>query len=151
MTLKQLSDLTHGNVHIKREMLAKEMNISTRNELLTELKLDHLVNKSVDDYTQDEVLTVFKGWNNKYGNMINNIANKATSIKARLKNQIGTISNANYAVNQVMYETYLKDHEAPEDIEYYLCGPPMMSKTVLDLLHSLGVEDDMIRFDDFGG
>ena len=105
MTPKQLSDLTHGNVHIKREMLAKEMNISTRNELLTELKLDHLVNKSVDDYTQDEVLTVFKGWNNKYGNMINNVANKATSIKARLKNQIGTISNANYAVNQVMYES----------------------------------------------
>jgi hypothetical protein len=51
----------------------------------------------------------------------------------------------------VMGDTYLKQHDAPEDIEYYLCGPPMMSKTVLDLLHSLGVEDDMIRFDDFGG
>ena len=45
----------------------------------------------------------------------------------------------------------LKQHDAPEDIEYYLCGPPMMSKTVLDLLHSLGVEDDMIMFDNFGG
>ena len=43
------------------------------------------------------------------------------------------------------------DVDAPEDIEYYLCGPPMMAKTVLDLLHSLGVEDDMIRFDNFGG
>ena len=51
----------------------------------------------------------------------------------------------------VMGDTYLKQHEAPEDVEYYLCGPPMMSKTVLDLLHSLGVEDDMIRFDNFGG
>ena len=48
-------------------------------------------------------------------------------------------------------DTYLKQHDAPEDIEYYLCGPPMMSKTVLDLLHSLGVEDDMIMFDDIGG
>ena len=48
----------------------------------------------------------------------------------------------------VMGDTYLKQHDAPEDIEYYLCGPPMMSKTVLDLLHSLGVEDDMIMFDD---
>ncbi|MBR4815480.1 MAG: NADH:ubiquinone reductase (Na(+)-transporting) subunit F [Paludibacteraceae bacterium] len=50
----------------------------------------------------------------------------------------------------VMGDTYLKQHDAPEDIEYYLCGPPMMAKTVLDLLHSLGVEDDMIHFDNFG-
>jgi Na+-transporting NADH:ubiquinone oxidoreductase subunit F len=51
----------------------------------------------------------------------------------------------------VLGDTYLKQHEAPEDIEYYLCGPPMMAKTVLDLLHSLGVEDQDIRFDNFGG
>ncbi len=51
----------------------------------------------------------------------------------------------------VLGSTYLKQHDAPEDIEYYLCGPPMMAKTVLDLLHSLGVEDDMISFDNFGG
>ncbi len=51
----------------------------------------------------------------------------------------------------VMGDTYLKHHEAPEDVEYYLCGPPMMAKTVLDLLHSLGVEDEDIRFDNFGG
>ena len=51
----------------------------------------------------------------------------------------------------VLGETYLKQHDAPEDIEYYLCGPPMMAKTVLDLLHSLGVEDQDIRFDNFGG
>ena len=54
-------------------------------------------------------------------------------------------------VHQVLYETYLKNHEAPEDIEYYLCGPPMMSKSVQDLLYNLGVEDENIRFDNFGG
>ncbi len=53
-------------------------------------------------------------------------------------------------IANVLGDTYLKQHETPEDIEYYLCGPPMMAKTVLDLLHSLGVEDDMIRFDNFG-
>ena len=51
----------------------------------------------------------------------------------------------------MMGDTYLKQHEAPEDVEYYLCGPPMMAKTVLDLLHSLGVSDEDIRFDNFGG
>ena len=51
----------------------------------------------------------------------------------------------------VMGDTSLKAHEEPEDIEYYLCGPPMMAKTVLDLLYSLGVEDEMIHFDNFGG
>ena len=48
-------------------------------------------------------------------------------------------------------DTYLKQHDAPEDVEYYLCGPPMMAKTVLDLLHSLGVDDADIRVDNFGG
>ena len=54
-------------------------------------------------------------------------------------------------VAPVMGDTYLKQHESPEDCEYYLCGPPMMAKTVLDLLDSLGVEKDMTHFDDFGG
>ena len=54
-------------------------------------------------------------------------------------------------VAPVMGDTYLKQHEAPEDCEYYLCGPPMMAKSVLDLLDSLGVEKEMIHFDDFGG
>jgi len=54
-------------------------------------------------------------------------------------------------VAPVMGDTYLKAHEAPEDIEYYLCGPPMMAKTVLDLLDSLGVDPNMISFDNFGG
>ncbi|MBP5134699.1 MAG: NADH:ubiquinone reductase (Na(+)-transporting) subunit F [Paludibacteraceae bacterium] len=51
----------------------------------------------------------------------------------------------------VLGDTYLKAHESPEDIEYYLCGPPMMSKTVNDLLYSLGVEPNMIHYDNFGG
>jgi Na+-transporting NADH:ubiquinone oxidoreductase subunit F len=53
-------------------------------------------------------------------------------------------------VHQVMYNTYLKDHDAPEDIEYYMCGPGRMSKAVKDMLDSLGVEPESIMFDDFG-
>ena len=54
-------------------------------------------------------------------------------------------------VSQVMYETYLKDHEAPEDIEYYMCGPGPMSNAVITMLDSLGVEPSSILYDNFGG
>ena len=54
-------------------------------------------------------------------------------------------------IHQVLYDNYLKDHEAPEDCEYYICGPPMMNTAVINMLHELGVEDDNILFDDFGG
>ena len=54
-------------------------------------------------------------------------------------------------VHQVMYETYLKNHEAPEDIEYYMCGPGPMSKAVTGMLYNLGVEDKSIMYDNFGG
>ena len=54
-------------------------------------------------------------------------------------------------VHNVMYETYLKDHDAPEDIEYFMCGPPMMTKCVLDLLDNLGVAPENHLFDNFGG
>ena len=54
-------------------------------------------------------------------------------------------------VHNVMYETYLKDHEAPEDIEYYMCGPGPMSKAVVGMLDSLGVEPTSIMYDNFGG
>lgn len=53
-------------------------------------------------------------------------------------------------VHQVMYDTYLKDHEAPEDIEYYMCGPGPMSKAVQKMLYDLGVEPESILFDNFG-
>ena len=53
-------------------------------------------------------------------------------------------------VHNVMYETYLKDHDAPEDIKYFMCGPPMMTKCVVDLLDNLGVAPENILFDNFG-
>ena len=53
-------------------------------------------------------------------------------------------------VHQVMYDTYLKDHPAPEDIEYYMCGPGPMSKAVVSLLDSLGVDQESIHVDNFG-
>ncbi len=54
-------------------------------------------------------------------------------------------------IHMVLFEQYLKDHPAPEDINYYLCGPPMMNQAVFDMLDSLGVESENIHFDDFGG
>jgi len=54
-------------------------------------------------------------------------------------------------IHQVLYENYLKSHPAPEDVEYYICGPPMMNSAVIKMLHDLGVEDENILFDDFGG
>lgn len=54
-------------------------------------------------------------------------------------------------IHNVLYENYLKDHEAPEDCEYYMCGPPMMNAAVIGLLKDLGVEDENIMLDDFGG
>ncbi len=53
-------------------------------------------------------------------------------------------------VHNVMYETFLKDHEAPEDCKYFMCGPPMMTKCVTDLLDSLGVAPESILYDNFG-
>lgn len=54
-------------------------------------------------------------------------------------------------IHQVMYDTYLKDHPAPEDIEYYMCGPGPMSSAVVKMLDSLGVQPENIAYDDFGG
>ena len=54
-------------------------------------------------------------------------------------------------IHNVLYENYLKDHEAPEDCEYYMCGPPMMNAAVIHMLKDLGVEDENILLDDFGG
>ena len=52
-------------------------------------------------------------------------------------------------VHNVMYETYLKDHETPEDIKYFMCGPPMMVGAVNNLLDSLGVPPESILYDNF--
>ncbi len=54
-------------------------------------------------------------------------------------------------IHQVLYDNYLKDHEAPEDCEYYICGPPMMNSAVINMLTDLGVEPENVMFDDFGG
>lgn len=54
-------------------------------------------------------------------------------------------------IHNVVYENHLKNHPAPEDCEYYMCGPPIMNKSVIDMLHNLGVEDENIMLDDFGG
>ena len=54
-------------------------------------------------------------------------------------------------IHNVLFQEYLKDHEAPEDCEYYMCGPPMMNAAVIGMLKDLGVEDDNIMLDDFGG
>ena len=54
-------------------------------------------------------------------------------------------------IHNVLHEQYLKDHEAPEDCEYYMCGPPMMNAAVINMLKNLGVEDENIMLDDFGG
>ena len=54
-------------------------------------------------------------------------------------------------IHTVLYEQYLKDHPAPEDCEYYMCGPPMMNAAVIRMLTDLGVEPENILLDDFGG
>ena len=54
-------------------------------------------------------------------------------------------------IHNVLYEQYLKDHPAPEDCEYYMCGPPMMNAAVIKMLTDLGVEPENILLDDFGG
>jgi Na+-transporting NADH:ubiquinone oxidoreductase subunit F len=54
-------------------------------------------------------------------------------------------------IHNVLYEEYLKDHPAPEDCEFYMCGPPMMNAAVINMLENLGVEPENILLDDFGG
>lgn len=54
-------------------------------------------------------------------------------------------------IHNVLFDEYLKEHVAPEDCEYYMCGPPMMNSAVIGMLEDLGVERDNIFLDDFGG
>jgi Na+-transporting NADH:ubiquinone oxidoreductase subunit F len=53
-------------------------------------------------------------------------------------------------IHNVLYDSYLKHHPAPEDCEYYMCGPPLMNAAVIKMLTGLGVEQDNILLDDFG-
>jgi Na+-transporting NADH:ubiquinone oxidoreductase subunit F len=50
-----------------------------------------------------------------------------------------------------LFENYLKNHPEPDEVEYYLCGPPLMNAAVLKLLDDVGIPKENIRFDDFGG
>ena len=50
----------------------------------------------------------------------------------------------------MLLDNYLKDHDSPEDCEYYICGPPMMNNAMIQMLTDLGVENENIMFDDFG-
>ena len=54
-------------------------------------------------------------------------------------------------IHNVLYDEYLKKHEAPEDCEYYMCGPPIMNQSVINMLLDLGVDREDIMLDDFGG
>jgi Na+-transporting NADH:ubiquinone oxidoreductase subunit F len=54
-------------------------------------------------------------------------------------------------IHNILLENYLKDHPAPEDCEFYMCGPPMMNNAVISMLENLGVESENIMLDDFGG
>ena len=53
-------------------------------------------------------------------------------------------------VHQVIYDNYLSQHEEPEEIDFYMCGPPMMNSAVQKMLYDLGVPDENVLFDDFG-
>ncbi|NQV74424.1 MAG: NADH:ubiquinone reductase (Na(+)-transporting) subunit F, partial [Bacteroidetes bacterium] len=54
-------------------------------------------------------------------------------------------------IHNILFENYLKNHPEPEDLEYYICGPPMMNAAVFKMLDELGVPPENIAFDDFGG
>jgi Na+-transporting NADH:ubiquinone oxidoreductase subunit F len=54
-------------------------------------------------------------------------------------------------IHNVLYEEYLKNHPAPEDCEFYMCGPPIINQSVINMLLDLGVDREDIMLDDFGG
>jgi Na+-transporting NADH:ubiquinone oxidoreductase subunit F len=54
-------------------------------------------------------------------------------------------------IHKSLYDNYLGNHPSPEDVEFYLCGPPLMNAAVLKMLDDMGIPKENIRFDDFGG
>jgi Na+-transporting NADH:ubiquinone oxidoreductase subunit F len=54
-------------------------------------------------------------------------------------------------IHKCLYDNYLSKHKSPEDVEFYLCGPPMMNAAVLKMLDDMGIPKENVRFDDFGG
>jgi Na+-transporting NADH:ubiquinone oxidoreductase subunit F len=71
----------------------------------------------------------------------------------KVKKSLGDNTADGYVgfIHQCLYDNYLKNHQAPEDVEYYLCGPPLMNAAVLKMLDEMGIPKENIRFDDFGG
>ena len=63
---------------------------------------------------------------------------------------MNNVQRNNISTPEVDYHNYLKFHSEPADVEYYLCGPPLMNQAVLKLLEDMGIPDENIRFDDFG-
>ncbi len=86
----------------------------------------------------------FRALEDEYKNFRMHIALTETKPDDKWTGRIGFI-------HDVLYEDYLKDHPAPEGCEYYVCGPPMMLRAVLRMLDDLGVDEESIRYDDFGG
>ncbi len=85
----------------------------------------------------------FRDIENKFDNFKFTIALSEPFPEDNWKGDVGFI-------HQVIYDNYLSKHEEPEDIEYYLCGPPMMNAAITKMLYDLGVPDEMVMFDDFG-
>ena len=85
----------------------------------------------------------FKGIEEKFPNFSYNVALSDPMKEDKWTGYTGFI-------HQVVLDNYLSKHDDPTEIEYYMCGPPMMNKAVTGMLHDLGVEDEMIDFDDFG-
>lgn len=71
----------------------------------------------------------------------------------KIKKSLGDNEADGYVgfIHQSLYDNYLKNHPEPDEVEYYLCGPPLMNAAVLKMLEDLGVPNENIRFDDFGG
>jgi Na+-transporting NADH:ubiquinone oxidoreductase subunit F len=85
----------------------------------------------------------FRGIEKEFPNFSFNIALSEPTEEDKWDGPVGFI-------HQVLYDNYLRYHEEPEEIEYYMCGPPMMNSAVSKLLYDMGVPDEMIDFDDFG-
>jgi len=71
--------------------------------------------------------------------------------EAESRKPIGCKEGYKGFIHNVVYQQYLKEHDAPENVEYYLCGPPIMNTSVIKMLTDLGVEPENIMLDDFGG
>lgn len=115
-------------------------------ELFKNLKTDRKVSYWYGGRSIRELFYIdhFRGIEEQFPNFKFNIALSEPKPEDNWTGYVGFI-------HQVVLENYLKNHPAPEDIEYYLCGPPMMNAAVFKMLDDLGVQPENIAYDDFGG